>query len=62
MKTSALYPSGTLTRTDGGIYSASESINDTITNNKEVIILFGCQQLLIHTDKDTQAIIEYICS
>ncbi len=24
--------------------------------------MFGCQQVLIHTDKDTQAIIEYICS
>jgi transposase len=24
--------------------------------------LFGCQQVLIHTDKDTQAIIEYVCS
>ncbi len=23
--------------------------------------MFGCQQVLIHTDKDTQAIIEYIC-
>jgi len=27
-----------------------------------VIILFGCQQVLIHTDKDTQAIIEYLCN
>jgi putative transposase len=26
-----------------------------------VILLFGCQQVLIHTDKDTQAVIEYIC-
>ncbi len=24
--------------------------------------MFGCQQVLIHTDQDTQAIIEYICS
>lgn len=24
--------------------------------------MFGCQQVLIHTDLDTQAIIEYICS
>lgn len=24
--------------------------------------VFGCQQVLIHTDKDSQAIIEYICS
>jgi len=24
--------------------------------------LFGCQQVLIHIDKDTQAIIEYLCS
>ena len=24
--------------------------------------MFGCQQVLIHADKDTQAIIEYICS
>lgn len=24
--------------------------------------MFGCQQVLIHTNKDTQAIIEYICS
>ena len=24
--------------------------------------MFGCQQVLIHTDKDTQAVIEYICS
>lgn len=24
--------------------------------------MFGCQQVLIHTDKDTQSIIEYICS
>lgn len=23
--------------------------------------MFGCQQVLIHTDKDTQAVIEYIC-
>ena len=37
-------------------------INDTITNNKEVILLFGCQQVLIHADRDTQAVIEYICS
>jgi putative transposase len=26
-----------------------------------VILLFGCQQVLINTDKDTQAVIEYIC-
>lgn len=24
--------------------------------------MFGCQQVLIHTDKETQAVIEYICS
>ena len=24
--------------------------------------MFGCQQVLIHTNKDTQAIIEYLCS
>ncbi|HAJ61249.1 MAG TPA: transposase, partial [Cyanobacteria bacterium UBA8543] len=24
--------------------------------------MFGCQQVLIHTNKDTQAVIEYICS
>ncbi|HEY9631942.1 MAG TPA: transposase [Coleofasciculaceae cyanobacterium] len=27
-----------------------------------MIILFGCQPVLIHTDEDTQAIIEYMCS
>jgi IS605 OrfB family transposase len=27
-----------------------------------VVLLFGCQQVLIHTDKDNQAIIDYICS
>jgi putative transposase len=37
-------------------------INDTITNNKEAIVLFGCQQVLIYTNEDTQAIIECICS
>jgi len=37
-------------------------INARIINNKEVIILFDCQQVLIHTDPDTQAIIEDICS
>jgi transposase len=26
-----------------------------------VILLFGCQQILIHTSKDIQAIIEYLC-
>src|ERR687885_1626954 len=36
--------------------------NDTIANNKEVILLFGCQQVLIHAEPDTQAVIEYICS
>jgi IS605 OrfB family transposase len=30
--------------------------------SKEVILLFGCQQILMHTDPDTQAIIEYLCS
>ena len=24
--------------------------------------MFGCQQVLIHTDRDTQSILEYICS
>ena len=36
--------------------------HDTITNIKGGNLLFGCQQILIHTDKDTQAIIEYLCS
>ena len=27
-----------------------------------MILLFGCQQVLIHANKDTQAIIEYLCS
>ena len=27
-----------------------------------MISLFGCQQVLIHADRDTQAVIEYICS
>jgi IS605 OrfB family transposase len=35
---------------------------DKITNIKEVILLFGSQQVLIHTNKETQAIIDYICS
>ena len=29
---------------------------------KEVIFLIGCQQILINGDKDTLAIIEYLCS
>jgi IS605 OrfB family transposase len=37
-------------------------IDTTITNNKEVSLLLGCQQVLIHTNKDTQAVIEYLCS
>jgi putative transposase len=36
--------------------------NDTITNSKEVILLFGCQQVLLHIEPETQAVIEYICS
>ncbi len=43
-------------------YIAARNVLRYNSSNKEVILLFGCQQVLIHTDKDTQSIIEYICS
>jgi putative transposase len=34
----------------------------TITINKGVIELYGCQQVLVHAEQDVKAIIEFICS
>jgi putative transposase len=37
-------------------------VDRLINSTGEVIQLFGCQQVLIKSDKETQAVIEYLCS